>query len=96
MNWDTVIERRLQLRLGKPLIDYGCEAIAATDPETSISEDELAPEPKAVYPTPRTIEPFKLPGELSPSRIGFVPVGCLPMIPFSKRSGDVLSSKDVF
>jgi hypothetical protein len=39
MNWDTVIERKIQVRLAGPFIDYGCDAIAAGVPDLPDSDD---------------------------------------------------------
>jgi hypothetical protein len=39
MNWDTVIERKLQLGRPKLLIDYGCDALAAGIPDPPNPDD---------------------------------------------------------
>jgi len=39
MNWDCVLERKLQNILGGPLIDYGCSAIAAAMPDLPNRDD---------------------------------------------------------
>jgi hypothetical protein len=39
MNWDNVLERKLQNLLGAPLIDYGCDALAAGIPDLPDSDD---------------------------------------------------------
>ena len=39
MNWDNVVERKLQMRLGRPLIDYNCDAIPAAIPDLPDEDD---------------------------------------------------------
>jgi hypothetical protein len=39
MNWDNVIERKIQLNLDGPFIDYGCDAIAAGVPDLPNPDD---------------------------------------------------------
>jgi hypothetical protein len=39
MNWDNVIERKIQFVLRKPLIDYGCDALPIAIPDIPIPED---------------------------------------------------------
>lgn len=39
MNWDNVVERKLQIRLGEPLIDYNCDALPAAIPDLPNEDD---------------------------------------------------------
>lgn len=39
MNWDTVIERKLQLTRSKLVVDYGCDALPASIPDAPNSDD---------------------------------------------------------
>ena len=39
MNWDNVIERKIQLALGRPLIDYGCDALSVAIPDVPMADD---------------------------------------------------------
>lgn len=39
MNWDNVVERKLQMRLGGPLIDYNCDALAVAIPDLPNQDD---------------------------------------------------------
>lgn len=39
MNWDNVIERKIQLVLGRPLIDYGCDALPVAIPDIPLGDE---------------------------------------------------------
>lgn len=42
MNWDSVVERKLQMRLGGPFIDYKCDALSAAIPDLPDEVDLLS------------------------------------------------------